>query len=183
MATYKAGIETRQRILDAVGSLLAERGLEGLTIAGVCQRAGIQVGSFYHQFDSKEDAVLNVVRGAIDAVDPDPQHAGTDTISDLTHAYVQFVTTEPHLARVYIRLGVGRGLAEGGSGPYLAHHRRRVERFADAMARQHDLEEKESLARAELMLAALNGLAVGWLLDPTMDLEGLAERAIDVAGD
>ena len=169
--------------MEAVSEVLAERGLEGLTIAAVCDRAGVQVGSFYHQFSSKEEAVLGVVRAAIEAVDPDPDHSGTDTVADLTQAYVAFVTGEPHLARVYLRLGVIGGLGRGPFGEeFLTHHRRRVERFGDAMRREHDVEEKEALARAELMLATLNGLAVGWLLDPTIDLVGLADRALAVAG-
>lgn len=183
MASNRAGVETRKKILRTVSAVLAERGLEGLTIAAVCDRAGIQVGSFYHQFPSKEEAVLEVVRGAIGAVDPDPDQAGAETLEDLTSAYVAFVTGEPHLARVYVRLGVVGGLGDGPTAAaFLSHHRRRVERFAAAMEREHDLEEKEAGQRAELMLAALNGLAVGWLLDPTVDIEGLAHRALLVAG-
>ena len=38
---YKAGIETRDRILEATRSSIAEVGLQGTTIKGICERAGV----------------------------------------------------------------------------------------------------------------------------------------------
>ncbi|MDH3425684.1 MAG: TetR/AcrR family transcriptional regulator [Acidimicrobiia bacterium] len=180
MARYKVGLETRDRILDAVRSSLASRGLEGTTINSICQAAGVQAGSFYNLFDSKEQAILAVVREAIEAVDPDPKGVHTDSLADLVGAYVKFITGEPDLARVYIRVGVGEGLGDGATAEtFLAHHRRRVERFADALARQvSGIDPEEAQMRAESMLATLNGLAVQWLLDPATDFEAHAERLL-----
>lgn len=176
MARYRAGLETRDRILGAVRTLLSSNGLEGTTIKAICSAAGIQAGSFYNLFDGKEQAILAVVREAIDAVDPDPGHQGTDTLEELTAAYVDFITSQPDLARVYIRIGVGAGLGGGHSGEtFLAHHRRRVERFAAAIARTS--RTADATGQAEIMLAALNGLAVQWLLDSDTDFEGLAKLA------
>ena len=84
---YKAGLETRDKILQATRSLIAEVGLEGTTIKAICDRAGVLPGSFYNLFDSKEQVIITVVREAIDAVDPDPEHLGTDTVADLVDAY------------------------------------------------------------------------------------------------
>ena len=78
---YKAGLETRERILDATRSLVAENGLDGTTIKAICEQAGVLPGSFYNLFASKEQAIVTVVREAIDAVDPDPAHQGTDTLA------------------------------------------------------------------------------------------------------
>jgi AcrR family transcriptional regulator len=182
MARNKAGFETRDRILEAVRALLASEGFEGVTIKAVCERAGIQAGSFYNLFESKEDAILEVIREAIDAVDPDPAHVGIDTVADLRHAYVEFITGQPALARVYIRIGVASGLGDDDAGAtFLAHHRRRVERFGDAICRETpELDEAEGRDRAELMLATLNGLAVTWLMDSSIDFAGLAERMVSV---
>ena len=182
MARNKAGFETRDRILEAIRTLLASEGLEGVTIKAVSERAEIQAGSFYNLFESKEAAILEVVREAIDAVDPDPAHAGVDTVADLTHAYVEFITGQPALARVYIRIGVASGLGDDDAGDtFLAHHRRRVERFGDAICRATpELDEAMALDRAELMLATLNGLAVTWLMDPSIDFARLAEHMVPV---
>lgn len=176
MARYRAGLETRDRILGAVRTLLSSNGLEGTTIKAICAAAGVQAGSFYNLFEGKEQAILAVVREAIDAVDPDPDHQGPDTVEELTTAYVDFITSQPDLARVYIRIGVGAGLGGGHSGDtFLAHHRRRVERFAAAIAGGEVT--ADASRQAEVMLAALNGLAVQWLLDDSTDFEGLAKLA------
>ena len=71
MVRYKAGLETQGRILHATRSLLAEAGLEGITLKGICERAGVLPGSFYNLFQTKEEAVVTVVRQALEAVDPE----------------------------------------------------------------------------------------------------------------
>ena len=177
MARNRVGLETRDRILAATRDLLAEGGLEGATLKAICQRAGIQPGSFYNLFGSKDEVVLTVVRQAITAVDPDPSGTGTDSVSDLVAAYVRFITEEEPLARVYLRIAVGGALTDGAmAGRVLRHHQARVARFADAMDRA-SLDEGNAL-RAEAVVAALNGYALQSLLDPGFDFAVHAERLV-----
>jgi AcrR family transcriptional regulator len=178
---YKAGIATRDRILDAVRRLIAEEGLEGTTIKAICHRAGVLPGSFYNLFDTKEQAVLSVVREAIDAVDPDPQHLGTDTLSDLVHAYVRFITEQSDLARVYIAIAVsGSRNNPELRGRVLRHHEGRVARFAAAIEREQDgLGPEEAVRRAESLIVSLNGLALHHTLDPGFDVAGHARRIME----
>ncbi|VAV95640.1 hypothetical protein MNBD_ACTINO01-437, partial [hydrothermal vent metagenome] len=102
MARYQVGLQTEARIIDATRSLLAEGGLEAATLKAICERAEVRSGSFYNLFESKEEAVLRVVRESIEAVDPDPEGEGTDTVDDLVHAYIQFFLKDPQMARVYV---------------------------------------------------------------------------------
>ena len=69
--TNRVGAATRQWIVEATRDLLAEGGLEAATVKAICDRAGILPGSFYNQFESKEEAVFTIIREAITAVDPD----------------------------------------------------------------------------------------------------------------
>ena len=173
---YKAGLQTRDKIIDATRSLIAAHGLEGTTIKGICDRAGVLPGSFYNLFDSKEQAVLTVVRDAIDAVDPDPRHQGPDDLSDLVNAYVKFVTEQSELARVYI------GIAVSGSrsnpelqGRVVRHHEGRVARFAAAIQAEHsEMGADVAAQRAETLVTALNGIALHRVLDPTFDVDAHA---------
>lgn len=173
MARYQVGLQTEAKIIDATRSLLAEGGLEATTLKSICERAQVRSGSFYNLFGSKEEAVLRVVRESIEAVDPDPEGAGTDTVDDLVRAYIRFFLEEPQLARVYVVAALN-GDSTGGSASrrFLRHHLRRVERFADAMARADTgLGTEEAAVKAELLLGALDGLAFRWSLDPEFDLE------------
>ena len=106
----RAGLETRQRLLAATRELLSEVGFEGTTVKAICQRAEVLPGSFYNQFDSKDQAVLEVMVEAITAVDPDPDHEGTDTVSDLIAAYARFMVEGQPLSRVYLQMATSVAL-------------------------------------------------------------------------
>jgi AcrR family transcriptional regulator len=173
---YKAGLETRDRILESTRAQIAELGLEGTTIKTICEAAGVLPGSFYNLFDSKEQAILTAVRVAIDAVDPDPEHAGTDTLDDLVNAYIRFVNEQDDLARVYIRIAVAAGRANPElKGRVLRHHEGRVKRFSEALQRERpDLTVEESDNRAEALVSALNGVTLHRTIDTEFDVEHFA---------
>jgi len=180
---YKAGLETRERILDATRSLVAANGLDGTTIKAICEQAGVLPGSFYNLFASKEQAIVTVVREAIDAVDPDPAHQGTDTLDELVGAYVRFLVESPALSRVYIRIGVSRaGSNPELSGRMVRHHQARVARFAAAMKRQSpELSEPLADRRAETLVLALNGIALHRMIDPGFDVAWHARALLEDA--
>ena len=169
---YKAGIKTRGRILEATRNLISEEGLDGTTIKAICDTSGVLPGSFYNLFDSKEQAIMAVVREAIDAIDPDPEHTGSDRLSDLVEAYVRFLLEQTALARVYIRLAVsgGQGSSEL-SGRVLRHHEERVTRFASAIRTEHqDVDALEAERRAETLVSALNGIALHKVMDDSFEV-------------
>ncbi len=173
---YKAGLETRDRILESTRAQIAEFGLEGTTIKTICDDAGVLPGSFYNLFDSKEQAILTAVRVAIDAVDPDPDHAGTDTLDDLINAYIRFVEEQGDLARVYIRIAVAAGHSSPElKGRVLRHHEGRVKRFSDALLRERsDLSQEEADNRAEALVSALNGVTLHRTIDTEFDVAHFA---------
>ncbi len=177
---YKTGIETRDRILEATRAVIARSGLEGTTIKAICDEANVLPGSFYNLFDSKEQAVLAVVRQAIDAVDPDPTHEGTDTISDLVAAYVRFLEEEGDLARVYIRIALSGANHSDLNARVLRHHEGRVERFGQALHRSSPgLTWEQAERRAETLVSSLNGIALHRVLDPTFDVAHHARVLLD----
>jgi AcrR family transcriptional regulator len=178
--TNRVGAATRQRITEATRDLLAEGGLESATVKAICDRAGILPGSFYNQFESKEEAVLTVIREAITAVDPDPAGEGTDTLEELVDSYVRFVTGRPDLARVYLMLAVTGSLTDPALAKrVLRHHGARIERFREAACRSDPaLGREEADRQMEGLLAALNGYALHFLLDPDFDLGTHAKRLL-----
>jgi len=171
VARYQAGIRTEGRIVEATRQLLGEVGLEGTTLKAICERAEVRAGSFYNLFESKEEVVLRIVKEAIRAVDPRPSGGGDDSLAELVEAYISFITGESTLARVYLKIAISGAVNEDGLGARVArHHRRRTQRFAEAMAREHpELGAEEVLAHTEVLLAALNGLAFAWLVNPDFD--------------
>ena len=181
MARYQVGVETEAKIVEATRSLLAEGGMEAATLKAICDRAKVRSGSFYNLFDSKEEAIIRVVRESIRAVDPDPLHKGTDTVDDLVDAYIRFFVQEPEMAGVYVMAAVtGGSTGNGARKRFLRHHQRRVERFGEAMQRRdRSLTPEESITRAELLLGLLDGLAFRWALDRDFDFPRYALLAAE----
>jgi len=177
---YRVGLETRTRILEATRDLVAEVGLDGTTIKAICDRAGILAGSFYNLFPSKEEAILTVVAEAIREVEPDPTRL--DDVAALVDAYVDFVETREAAARVYLMVAVTGGLTDPSvRDRMLRHHADRTERFSQALGRRRPEHSPAVVkARAEALLAALNGLAFHRLLDPTFDLRAHARGLLDI---
>jgi AcrR family transcriptional regulator len=171
VARYRVGLETRSRILSATRDLLARGGLEGVTLKRITAEAGVGVGSFYNLFDSKEAAVFEVVREALDAVDPHPDADGDDRLADLVDAFVAFITGSPTVARIYLQLA-GLGLTDPAiAGRVLRSHRRRLDRFAAACRREDPaLGSDEARERAQTILASLTGFGLTSLIDPTFDM-------------
>lgn len=178
MARYQAGIRTEARIIEATRELLGEVGLDGTTLKAICDRAEVRAGSFYNLFESKDDAVLRVVKDAIRAVDPHPRKDAPDSLHELVEAYISFVTGQPEVARVYFKIAMS-GATNGSLGnTVIRHHQRRVGRFSSAIANEHaELTEKEATERAEIILATLSGLAFMWMLKPGFDFPGRARLA------
>lgn len=177
--TYRAGIATRERILHATRSLLAEGGLEATTVNAICNMAEIRPGSFYNLFHSKDEVVLTVVREAIAAVDPGGPDS-SETVADLVQAYVRFVTSEPVIARVYLIVAVTGGLTDRSIGKrLLRHHQSRVERFRQAIVRETGGSSRRAEEKAEQLVATLTGFALHAVLDPDFDLPKQAERLLE----
>lgn len=181
MARYKVGIETQGKILEATRRLLSEVGFEAITVKAICAMAGIQAGSFYNLFPTKDEAVLTVVRDAISAFDPDPDGAGNDTVEALVNAYTGFVIKDQQLGRVYAQMAITAALTQDHlAGRIQRHHEQRVERFTNAYLREHPYVPR-SLAgyRMEILLGALNGLSIRWSIDPTFDICAYASLMVD----
>lgn len=55
---------SRDRILMATAALAKERGLDGTTIAAVCERSGLPVSSVYWHFEDKDALIAEVLRAS-----------------------------------------------------------------------------------------------------------------------
>jgi AcrR family transcriptional regulator len=56
---------TKQQILTAAAELFTEKGYESTTLEDVTERANLSKGTFYYNFESKEDLVVGIRRSAL----------------------------------------------------------------------------------------------------------------------
>jgi len=76
-----SSLPTRERLIESARYLFWERGFAGTTMADLLAHCGVNSGSFYHFFESKEALLRAVLEGYIHAlrrVIVDPAFAKTD---------------------------------------------------------------------------------------------------------
>jgi AcrR family transcriptional regulator len=84
---------TRARLTEATRALITEKGVSGLRINEITERADVALGSFYNHFESKEEIVDAVV---------------TDSLRELAEALATGAVEDPaELVSVAIRRFVG----------------------------------------------------------------------------
>jgi len=74
-------VDTQDRLIDSARYLFWERGFAGTSMADLLTHAGVNSGSFYHFFESKEALLRAVLEGYIQGLRPiivDPAFARTD---------------------------------------------------------------------------------------------------------
>lgn len=180
MARNRVGLATRQRIIDATRTLLAQSSLDGVTLKAITEAAQVGAGSFYNLFSSKEAVVFEVVRDAIEAVDPDPLGAGAESLDDLVAAFVAFVVDDAAVAKIYLQLAVGQGVIDGAIADRVVRaHQRRLDRFTLACLREMPHVPAVAARQwCEHLLAGLTGWGISAVLDPKVDLEASAKALV-----
>ncbi|MCK9248532.1 MAG: TetR/AcrR family transcriptional regulator [Solirubrobacteraceae bacterium] len=103
--------EARRRLLAAAGELIAEKGVDGLRLRELTDRADIGFGSFYTHYADKEELVAAVVTDTVEhlsstviahaATIPDPAEA----VAVAQRWFTRLATSDPALARLIHALG------------------------------------------------------------------------------
>jgi len=99
-------LTSRERIVLAVTSVVADRGYQDLTIPRISATAGISNQTFYEHFEGKQEAFLAAFdRGAADAMTDtlaafESAPSWPDGLWSGLHALLGFLASEPHFTRL-----------------------------------------------------------------------------------
>jgi AcrR family transcriptional regulator len=102
---------TREAILEAAREVLARDGKEGLSVAQVAQRAGVNRGTAYQHFKTREELIeataVWVSKKLYHATFGDPEVAPEDgvrhvSIEALTYHLANFAMENPELGRIWL---------------------------------------------------------------------------------
>jgi AcrR family transcriptional regulator len=118
--------QARRRLIAAASGLIAERGVDGLRLREIADRADIGFGSFYNHFASKEELVAAVAAESIGAAiaaivasaadDGDP----AVTAAAAHRAFIRLAYDDPQLARLMVNIDHADAVLETASLPYLS---------------------------------------------------------------
>src|SRR5579864_999243 len=101
---------TREAILEAARQVLAQDGKEGVSVAKVAQRAGVNRGTTYQHFQTREQLIEATAAGVSeklyravfgDAAEHDAP-VGSVNLEVLTEHIAQFAMENPDLGRVWL---------------------------------------------------------------------------------
>jgi AcrR family transcriptional regulator len=110
--------QTRQQLTDAASVLIAAKGVAGLRISEITERADVALGSFYNHFESKEELVKAVVSETIGArtqaivAEMASLEDPADVVSFACRRVVRIACEEPELAWLFVNLDRADALFE-----------------------------------------------------------------------
>ncbi|KUI44487.1 TetR family transcriptional regulator [Mycobacterium sp. IS-1590] len=174
----------RDRLLDGMAASIAERGYRDTTVADIVRQARTSKRTFYEQFASKEECLIELLRrnnetmiaGVRAAADPDADWR--DQVRSAVTAYVDHIAARPAITLAWIREAPALGA--------VAHplHREAMEHFTDMLV---DISSTPGFQRAQLIpvsrplaLIILGGLRelTALFVEDGHDLRGIIEPAI-----
>jgi AcrR family transcriptional regulator len=109
---------TRKQLTEAASTLIAEKGVAGLRISEITQRADVALGSFYNHFESKDDLVKAVVADTIGArtqaivAEMAALEDPADVVAFACRRVVRIAYEDPELAWLFVNLDRADALFE-----------------------------------------------------------------------
>jgi len=180
--TARRQARTRADLIRAAREIITERGLEGLRVSDVTQRADVAFGTFYNQFKTKDDIVEAVVAetivGLANSIADSPAFADpAEAHVASTLAIVRIAHQEPDLARLLVNLSQAEARFERIIRPQADALLQRG--VSDGIFAIEDLETTLTMSMAAAF-EVIHGIVVGRLNDRA-DLT-CAEMLLRMAG-
>lgn len=200
---YAKGVAKREEILTQALKVVAELGVQATSVKAIADAVGLSPAGVLHYFSSKEELFTEVLRKR-DEVDSQrvagldlqalgegsPSEAPID-VETVRGQFVQLLDSNsrvPGLLRLFTQLA-----AEAADPEHPAHafFRERGELFRSLFAavfaqhnRDHGHTRVEPEVAARMLQALADGLQLQALLDPDVDMAGIADAFFDaILGD
>jgi len=127
--------QNRTALLEAARELVSEGGADGLSVAGVARRAGLNRSTAYHHFKDREQ-ILNAVSAAfgeeVHRIFSEPRDFG-----EQIDFFVDYFSAHPDIARMWMfRLLTGQSVNAPGWGDYVSA----LERLAESSRSQDGID-------------------------------------------
>jgi len=130
-------VATRETILEAASNLLARDGPEGVSLSAVAHLAGVNRGTAYQHFETREKLIEATIQWVSDklfrAVFGDPETIGERQVefvdvADLTDRLCDFAMENPEICRVWLQQVLAA--PDPGKDPFWREYCGSLERFA-----------------------------------------------------
>lgn len=176
-------------MLEAAVRIVAERGLEELTLAECGEAAGYSRGLAAHYFGSRDGLLTAIANHIVEDYSRrlrsgGGRHTGLEGLLDSVAFYIASGRSNVTVLRAFHAV-LGSALKQAPSSNAIAVlNRNSIAAFAGLIRRGIERGEIRSnvdaSAQASLIVAALRGIMTQWLLDPEhIDLDAIGREYID----
>ncbi|MBO3273812.1 TetR/AcrR family transcriptional regulator [Pseudomonas schmalbachii] len=181
--------EAEQRLLLAARKIVARKGWVGMTLAEVGEAAGYSRGLAAHHFGNKA-GLLRALAGFVntsfmDLVKAAPKRRpGLDTLKGFVSVYLGRKESDWVNTRALLALMAEAVTEDSETAEILAEYNRSVQSYlarhvSEGIAKGEIRVDVDPLAAAALILGAMRGMMMQFLLDPTaVDLAILQKQLI-----
>ncbi|MEE2040518.1 TetR/AcrR family transcriptional regulator [Nocardiopsis sp. CT-R113] len=180
----------REEILSAAVRVFARQGFAATRIEDVAAEAGIAKGSVYLSFSSRDDLLAAAFARLADRSAGVLGHTtaegvpAVERLTRLVRSAVAMLADEPELTRVMVDLWAA-GRHRGDAAPLdmatvYREYRGAVAGLLREAAGEGDLRPGIGEPEATVVVGAIEGCLVQWLMDPAVPLAGLADTVVGV---
>ncbi|MEU6559031.1 TetR/AcrR family transcriptional regulator [Nocardia nova] len=165
------GVDRRRQLLDRLADVIAEEGIEGVSIRTLAGRAGVSIGTVQYYFATKSDLLQRVWEFVRDEVErrSDPESLARMPPRQVLSRLVELLvapSADDRLARVWLALA-----ARSAHDDEIAQlHRRQWEHMegliAEVLAAVDPARADESADAAAELLGLCDGLTISVLTEP-----------------
>jgi len=167
--------EAEERMIEAAVRIVADRGLENLTLAECGEAAGYSRGLAPHYFGSKEGLISAIAQHIVDDYaerlrNDRPARVGLAGLLDNVAFYIESGRSNPTQLRAFHAV-LGSALKQAPLSESIAQLNRNtvysfVKMLRSAIERKEIRADVNPIAQATLIIVALRGMMTFWLLDP-----------------
>lgn len=184
--------DRRTQIRDAALRVFARKGYRNTVVEDVARAAGVSKGTIYTYFDRKEELLGAVFRGLMDEMEGREaailrsDRPPLEKIRRLLHAFVDMLSSqEEDVARVMLDIWVASVQDPERFGidfaDLYAQYRRLFRELLREAQTRGDVPADVSSAAPAVLIGAIEGVLLQWLLDPEgVDFPGAADDIIDL---
>jgi AcrR family transcriptional regulator len=183
--------EAERRILSAAVKIVAERGLQDLTLAECGQAAGYSRGLAAHYFGSRDELIGSIARYIVGiygrsmraaGAGPSSGRKGLEDLLDRVQFYIKACHDTPHHTRAFHAV-LGAAFKQAPLSDAVAElNRNSVAAYAASIragiASGEIRPDVNATVQASLLVATLRGVVRQWLLDSSVDLELITKELV-----
>lgn len=176
-APLTKGERRRRQMLDRALDVFHERGLEGTSLRALGEAIGVSHGALRHYFPSREHLLLEVLREADRRALEFAEESGRGAV-DFVLRGADYNMRIPGLMALYNTMSAGA--LERGNETSREFFVERYEHIRRSLVSVFEVGRAQGTVRADisvedaaaLVIAACDGLATQWLIDPRVDMRG-----------